>query len=333
MLTLPHTPCALVLRIDFTDEEAWDAVCAASIAPSVDGFAASLYFVSDSAFADLSPEQVATLPMVTYRSFLFLVDDVTVTDPGNADCRAGSASRARSLVPGRPGRDVECREQPLDCQHGLFRVRGRGRPGRGVPKLPAVGVGLPGSGFRDDVRCLPERPTGPLPDRSFRLRDRHPVDVSLDTGGALRRPSQADRPADRREWLPTAGGPSRPAGAAGHALAAGDRPFGPGDQRPRSGPCGTSCGRYKLSTAYAPIASTATTPRSVAASSGSSTARLIAVVSRWTGTTSTVFAATFDRSWKPPPGGWPSPRCAPGPSWVGCLPPALSAVGNIFERE
>lgn len=81
MLTLPDTPCALVLRTDFSDEGAWDAVRAASIAPSVDGFAASLSFVSDSAFADLSPGQVAALPMVTYRSFLFLFDTVTVTDP------------------------------------------------------------------------------------------------------------------------------------------------------------------------------------------------------------------------------------------------------------
>ncbi|MEV0881700.1 hypothetical protein AB0I85_28165 [Micromonospora echinofusca] len=81
MLTLPDTPYTLVLRTDFSDEDAWVAVCAASIAPSVDGFAASLAFVSDPAFAGLSPRQVAALPKVTYRSFLFLVDNVTVTDP------------------------------------------------------------------------------------------------------------------------------------------------------------------------------------------------------------------------------------------------------------
>lgn len=79
MLTLPDTPYTLVLRTDFSDEEAWDAVCAASMAPSVDGFAASLAFVSHPAFADLSPQQVAALPKVTYRSFLLLVDNVTIT--------------------------------------------------------------------------------------------------------------------------------------------------------------------------------------------------------------------------------------------------------------
>ncbi|WP_433341645.1 DUF6924 domain-containing protein [Micromonospora sp. CA-111912] len=81
MLTLPDTPCALVLRTDFSDERVWDAVRAASIVPSVDGFGASLSFVSDPAFADLAPEQVAALPKTAYRSFLFLVDNVTVTDP------------------------------------------------------------------------------------------------------------------------------------------------------------------------------------------------------------------------------------------------------------
>ncbi len=80
MLTLPDTPCTLVLRIDFSDETAWEAVRSASIAPSTDGFAASLSFVSDRAFADLAPEQVAALPTAIYRSFLFLVDSVTVTN-------------------------------------------------------------------------------------------------------------------------------------------------------------------------------------------------------------------------------------------------------------
>ncbi|MFJ8834386.1 DUF6924 domain-containing protein [Micromonospora aurantiaca] len=80
MLTLPDTLCTLVLRTDFSDEAAWEAVSSASIAPSVDGFAASLSFVSDRAFAGLAPEQVAALPTAIYRSILFLVDSVTVTN-------------------------------------------------------------------------------------------------------------------------------------------------------------------------------------------------------------------------------------------------------------
>ncbi|GAA4677465.1 DUF6924 domain-containing protein [Phytohabitans rumicis] len=81
MLTLPDTVGALVLRTDFADDGAWDAVQAACAVPSVDGFAASLSFVGDRAFAAVTAEQVARLPSATYRSFLFLVDDVTVTDP------------------------------------------------------------------------------------------------------------------------------------------------------------------------------------------------------------------------------------------------------------
>ncbi|MFJ8691111.1 DUF6924 domain-containing protein [Micromonospora wenchangensis] len=45
----------LLLRTDFSDEAAWEAVCSASIAPSADGFAVSPSFVSDRAFAGLAP--------------------------------------------------------------------------------------------------------------------------------------------------------------------------------------------------------------------------------------------------------------------------------------
>jgi hypothetical protein len=81
MPTLPDTPCALVLRTDFSDEAVWEAVRAASTAPSADGFWANLSFVSAPTFADLTPEHVAALPRAGYRSFLFLVDSVTITDP------------------------------------------------------------------------------------------------------------------------------------------------------------------------------------------------------------------------------------------------------------
>jgi hypothetical protein len=53
--TLPATPAALVLRTDFSDDAAWDAVCAASAAESPEGFMAGLSFVSDPAFADMMP--------------------------------------------------------------------------------------------------------------------------------------------------------------------------------------------------------------------------------------------------------------------------------------
>jgi hypothetical protein len=80
-LKLPPIPGALVLRTDFSDDAAWDAVCAASAAQTPEGFMAALSFVSDPAFAGMTAEQAAALPSESYRTFLFLADHVTVTDP------------------------------------------------------------------------------------------------------------------------------------------------------------------------------------------------------------------------------------------------------------
>ena len=80
-LTLPATQAALVLRTDFSDDAAWDAVCAASVVESSEGFSANLSFVSDPAFGGLTGEHVAALASESNRRFLFLVDHVTVTDP------------------------------------------------------------------------------------------------------------------------------------------------------------------------------------------------------------------------------------------------------------
>lgn len=79
--TLPATPATLMLRTDFSDDAAWDAVCAASEQVSPEGFAAGLSFVSDPAFAGLTVGQVAALTTASYRTFLFIVDHVTITDP------------------------------------------------------------------------------------------------------------------------------------------------------------------------------------------------------------------------------------------------------------
>jgi hypothetical protein len=86
-LTLPATGCALVLRTDFSDDDAWEAVCEASEAPTSEGFMAGLSFVSDPAFDGITAAQVAGLTSEndgsdeSFRSFLFLADHVTVTDP------------------------------------------------------------------------------------------------------------------------------------------------------------------------------------------------------------------------------------------------------------
>lgn len=79
--TLPATPGSLVLRTDFSGDAAWDAVCTASAAETPEGFTAGLSFVSDPAFAGMPIEQVAAQTTASYRTFLFIVDNATVTDP------------------------------------------------------------------------------------------------------------------------------------------------------------------------------------------------------------------------------------------------------------
>ncbi|OHV42393.1 hypothetical protein CC117_12625 [Parafrankia colletiae] len=78
--TLPQTLNSLVLRTDFSDDAAWHAVCAASSAPSPEGFAAGLSFVSELRFAGLTIEEVMALAGSPRRSFVFVVDGVTVRD-------------------------------------------------------------------------------------------------------------------------------------------------------------------------------------------------------------------------------------------------------------
>jgi hypothetical protein len=78
---LPATPGSLVLRTDFSDDAAWDAACAASSAQTPEGFRASLSFVSDRAFAGLTLDQVGALTTRSFRTFLFVADQVTLTDP------------------------------------------------------------------------------------------------------------------------------------------------------------------------------------------------------------------------------------------------------------
>jgi hypothetical protein len=76
-------PDALVLRTDFSDDAAWRAICDAIAAPSPgDGFLANVTFVEDRAFegAAVADLVAAAAACSQYRSFMFVVDDVTVRD-------------------------------------------------------------------------------------------------------------------------------------------------------------------------------------------------------------------------------------------------------------
>ncbi|MEX5634018.1 DUF6924 domain-containing protein [Parafrankia sp. FMc2] len=69
-----------MLRTDFSDDAAWHAACAASSAPSPEGFAAGLSFVSELRFAGLTIEEVVVMASSPRRNFVFVVDGVTIRD-------------------------------------------------------------------------------------------------------------------------------------------------------------------------------------------------------------------------------------------------------------
>jgi hypothetical protein len=78
---IPETDNALVLRTDFSDDAAWESLCAAIEEP-VGGFRAYVDFVSDLAYDDITTEQVlALIPEDSDHSFVFIVDRTAVLHP------------------------------------------------------------------------------------------------------------------------------------------------------------------------------------------------------------------------------------------------------------
>ena len=58
MMKLPVTNDSPVLRTDFSDQAAWDAIRAQIQQPSPEGFEAHVEFIDDRAFAAMSAEQI-----------------------------------------------------------------------------------------------------------------------------------------------------------------------------------------------------------------------------------------------------------------------------------
>jgi hypothetical protein len=78
---LPKTEEALVLRTDFSDDAAWEELCAAIQAPA-GGFRAYVECVSDREFDGLTVEQlVALAPRGSGHTFAFMVDRTALTGP------------------------------------------------------------------------------------------------------------------------------------------------------------------------------------------------------------------------------------------------------------
>ncbi|WP_235010203.1 hypothetical protein [Mycobacterium sp. 3519A] len=84
LITLPVMPVelpsdlSLLIRTDFTDDNAWRAVCKAACAPDPEhGFRAFLTCIDDPELDGATVESL--IPLV--RNYFFVVDNHTITDP------------------------------------------------------------------------------------------------------------------------------------------------------------------------------------------------------------------------------------------------------------
>jgi hypothetical protein len=85
MNSIPQTKNALVIRTDFSDDEAWQAIGEDVQAPTEDDeFVANVDLLDDPALRGLSKDQLLELLPEDYpHSFLMIVDEITVRDPEN----------------------------------------------------------------------------------------------------------------------------------------------------------------------------------------------------------------------------------------------------------
>ena len=83
MKPLPQSQAALVIRTDFSNQEAWEAIGAAILQLTKEGFGAQVEFVDDAAYRGATKEQLLDLvPEGEERPFfLMIVDAVTVRSP------------------------------------------------------------------------------------------------------------------------------------------------------------------------------------------------------------------------------------------------------------
>jgi hypothetical protein len=82
MTPLPKTVSTPLLRTDFSDQKAWEALLAAIATPNADGFIAYVDSVEDPAHRDLTPERIlALVPEGFDHPILVVADHVTFTSP------------------------------------------------------------------------------------------------------------------------------------------------------------------------------------------------------------------------------------------------------------
>ena len=78
MKPLPPSNSAIVLRTDFSNQAAWDAI-RARISTPVDGFHAYVMFVEDRAYDGLTKPQILELFEQENQSFVIVADRISMT--------------------------------------------------------------------------------------------------------------------------------------------------------------------------------------------------------------------------------------------------------------
>jgi hypothetical protein len=85
MKQLPKTANPLVIRTDFENQQAWEAICDLIRAPIHEGsesFYAYVEFLADSDYRNLTKEELLAIVPPNYdHAFLFVVDRATIADP------------------------------------------------------------------------------------------------------------------------------------------------------------------------------------------------------------------------------------------------------------
>lgn len=80
MKSLPQADATLLVRTDFSDQAAWQALLSAVATPTEDGFLANLHIVDDPAYRDMAAEDLVALAPAD-DSLLVVADTAAVTTP------------------------------------------------------------------------------------------------------------------------------------------------------------------------------------------------------------------------------------------------------------
>jgi hypothetical protein len=78
---MPNTSATPLVRTDFSDDVAWEAVTAAIGNSSEDGFIADVHTLSEKEFEGAGAEQLANLDANANHAVIFIADQITMNHP------------------------------------------------------------------------------------------------------------------------------------------------------------------------------------------------------------------------------------------------------------